>query len=97
LFLVLENPFSFGGGDRYYASATAPDPGCLAAVGGKVTGAIADLLNEYDPELERQVSRSFRQWNNVLRDQFRNEMGNDVNFGAHPHPIRCSQTLLPTR
>src|SRR3984893_1548836 len=51
--LVLESQFSFGGGDRYYGSSTAPDPATFRAVGGKITGTIADLLKEYDPELER--------------------------------------------
>jgi hypothetical protein len=69
---VLENPFSFGGGDRYYSSTTAPDPVNLAAICGKVTGAIADLLREYGPELERRILLSFRQWNNAFRDQLRN-------------------------
>jgi hypothetical protein len=60
--LMAETPFSFGGEHRYYGSRTAPDP---AADCSGATGEIAALLKEYDPELERRVSRSFRQWNNV--------------------------------
>jgi hypothetical protein len=84
---VLENPLSFGGGDRYYGSSTAPDQANFAAVGGKVTGTIAELLKEYDPELERRVSRSFRQWNNVLRDQLRNEMGLRLSIGDETQAV----------
>lgn len=87
LFGCWRTPFSFGGGDRYYGSFTAPDPANFAAVGGKVTGTIADLLKEYDPELERLVSRLFRQWNNVLRDQLRNEMGLRLSIGDETQAV----------
>jgi hypothetical protein len=71
---VTEKPFSFGGEHRYYGSRTA-------------TGEIAALLKEYDPELERRVSRSFRQWNNVLRDQLRNEMGLRLSIGDETQAV----------
>jgi hypothetical protein len=82
--LVTENPFSFGGEHRYYGSRTAPDP---TAANSGATGEIAALLKEYDPELERRVSRSFRQWNNVLRDQLRNEMGLRLSIGEETQAV----------
>ena len=81
---MLENPFSFGGGDRYYGSSTAPDP---TSTKSRATAEIAALLKEYDPELERRVSRSFRQWNNVLRDQLRNEMGLRLSIGDETQAV----------
>ena len=81
---MAENPFCFGGEQRYYGSRTAPDP---AAASGGATGEIAALLKEYDPELERRVSRSFRQWNNVLRDQLRNEMGLRLSIGDETQAV----------
>ncbi len=81
---MAENPFSFGGEHRYYGSRTAPDP---AAASSGATGEIAALLKEYDPELERRVSRSFRQWNNVLRDQLRNEMGLRLSIGDETQAV----------
>ena len=80
----MEDPFSFGGEYRYYGSSTAPDP---AAASNRATGEIAALLKEYDPELERRVSRSFRQWNNVLRDQLRNEMGLRLSIGDETQAV----------
>src|SRR5437660_929078 len=80
----METPFSFGGKHRYYSSSTAPDP---AAASNRATGEIAALLKEYDPELERRVSRSFRQWNNVLRDQLRNEMGLRLSIGDETQAV----------
>lgn len=79
---MLENPLSFGGGDRYYGSSNAPDQANFAAVGGKVTGTIAELLKEYDPELERRVSRSFRQWNNVLAINYGTKWASDSRLGT---------------
>ena len=81
---MAENPFSFGGEHRYYGSRTAPDP---AAATSGATGEIAALLKEYDPELELRVSRSFRQWNNVLRDQLRNEMGLRLSIGDETQAV----------
>jgi hypothetical protein len=81
---VTKNPFSFGGEHRYYGSRTAPDP---AAANSGAHGEIAALLKEYDPELERRVSRSFRQWNNVLRDQLRNEMGLRLSIGDETQAV----------
>jgi hypothetical protein len=81
---VVENPFSFGGEHRYYGSRSPPDP---AAPSSGATGEIAALLKEYDPELERRVSRSFRQWNNVLRDQLRNEMGLRLSIGDETQAV----------
>ena len=84
---MTENPFSFGSEDRYYGSPTAPDP---TSAKSRATAEIAALLKEYDPELERRVSRSFRQWNNVLRDQLRNEMGLRLSVGddSQAVPVR---------
>ena len=82
--LMMEDPFPFGGEHRYYGSSTAPDP---AAANNRATGEIAALLKEYDPELECRVSRSFRQWNNVLRDQLRNEMGLRLSIGDETQAV----------
>ena len=81
---MAENPFSFGGDHRYYGSSTAPDP---TSAKSRATAEIAALLTEYDPELERRVSRSFRQWNNVLRDQLRDEMGLRLSVGDESQAV----------
>jgi hypothetical protein len=78
------NPFSFGSEHRYYGSSAAPDP---TTASSRATAEIVALLKEYDPELERRVSRSFRQWNNVLRDQPRNEMGLRLSIGDETQAV----------
>src|SRR6478672_3034419 len=70
-----EIPEAFGLPSRQYSSTTAPDATRFAEAGGRTAANITALLKEYDPDLERRVFRAFKQWNNVVRDQLRNEMG----------------------
>lgn len=80
-------PSPFGSPARHYSSSTAPDAAKFAAGSGPSGDAIAALLKEYDPELQQRVFRSFRQWNNVLRDQLRNEMGFRLSIGEESQAV----------
>jgi hypothetical protein len=52
-------------------------------------------LNEHDPQLEQKIARAFRQWNNVIRDLLRNEMGLRLSIGdeAQAVPVRVEPGL----
>jgi hypothetical protein len=83
---------AFGSPQRYYSCATAPDLAQFVEGRGAADSQIARLLENYDPELESRVLRSFRQWNNVVRDQLRNEMGLRLSIGdeAQAIPVRVA-------
>lgn len=78
----------WGDDDHYYASITAPD--------GKEAGdkafldALKKLLDQHDRDLKQRVERAQRQWNLVLRDHLRNEMGLRLSAGEDSRavPIR---------
>ena len=92
----MTNSGSFGGSQRYYDGYPAP----VLSANDAASESISKLLNDYDPELKTRVSRSFRQWNNVLRDQLRNEMGFRLSIGDDTQaiPVRIADGLpLPFR
>lgn len=78
---------AFGAPFREHSSSTAPDEAKLAAAGGRPAANLAVLLREYDPDLERRVFRAFKQWNNVVRDQLRNEMGFRLSIGDESQSV----------
>lgn len=82
-----EIPEAFGLPSRQYSSTTAPDATRFAEAGGRTAANITALLKEYDPDLERRVFRSFKQWNNVIRDQLRNEMGFRLSIGEESQAV----------
>src|SRR5664279_2807833 len=82
-----ETPEAFGSPRRQYSATTAPDAAQFAAAGGRAAADITALLQEYDPELERRVFRTFKQWNNVVRDQLRNEMGFRLSIGEESQAV----------
>jgi hypothetical protein len=51
---------------------------------------VADLLHQYDAEMANKVRRTLKQWNNVIRDHLRNEMGLRLTVGneAQAVPLR---------
>ena len=85
---MLETPEAFGSPSRQYSSTTAPDAAKFAGAGGRTAANITALLKEYDPDLERRVFRSFKQWNNVVRDQLRNEMGSGFQLAKRARRFR---------
>ena len=47
----------------------------------KLSRQVAILLKEYDSEMADKVRRTLKQWNNVIRDHLRNEMGLRLTVG----------------
>ena len=89
------DPRPFGDHGRDYAANTIP----TAAAGGQVLNKqVIGFLREYDPELQFKVQRAFKQWNNVVRDYLRNEMGLRLTVGDETQaiPVRIVAGL-PTR
>jgi hypothetical protein len=78
---------SFGHPGRHYSSAhwAGTNEG-----DEKLCRQVANLLKEYDSEMADKVRRTLKQWNNVIRDHLRNEMGLRLTVGdeAQAIPIR---------
>lgn len=80
---------SFGHSDRHYASTSAPGGGATASE-TRLNEQVSGFLHAYDADLEKRVYRAFKQWNNVVRDHLRNEMGLRLSVGdeAQAVPVR---------
>ncbi|MGA7930784.1 MAG: hypothetical protein WCA20_32915 [Candidatus Sulfotelmatobacter sp.] len=80
-------PSSFGHPSRHYS---APHATRDCEGDQRLGSQVAKLLQEYDKELVDKVRRTLKQWNNVIRDQLRNEMGLRLTVGddAQAVPLR---------
>lgn len=65
---------SFGGKDRYY-SETHPEASQHNRQLSETEHNLKNALILIDPEIQERIERSFRQWNTIIREQLRNEMG----------------------
>src|SRR2546423_7147227 len=78
---------SFGHAGRHYSAAhwAGTNEG-----DERLNRQVANLLKEYDAEMADKVRRTLKQWNNVIRDHLRNEMGLRLTVGdeAQSIPIR---------
>lgn len=78
---------SFGHPSRHYSSGqmSAKHEGDT-----RLSQDVAKLLQDYDPEMAGKVRRTLKQWNNVIRDHLRNEMGLRLTVGDETQavPIR---------
>lgn len=77
----------FGSPQRYYSATSALNERDRTRHESATTAALAKLLKEFDPELEERVRQTFRQWNTVLRDQLRNEMGLRLSVGEDTQSV----------
>lgn len=78
---------SFGHPTRHYAS---PHAAGKCEGDRRLSQQVAALLQEHDPELANKVRRTLKQWNNVIRDHLRTEMGLRLTVGdeAQAVPLR---------
>jgi len=65
---------SFGGKERYYSAAPTDDSYRKNHL-SKTEEAIKAALLTIDPDIQHRIERTFRQWNTIIREQLRNEMG----------------------
>jgi hypothetical protein len=77
---------SFGHPDRYYSHRGPPEVAAERSY-RPVQKSIESLLFEHDPQLEQRVNRAFRQWNNVIRDLLRSEMGLRLSIGQETQAV----------
>ena len=79
--------FSFGHPNRHYSSLQMS---AKCEGDAKLSQNVAKVLQDYDPEMADKVRRTLKQWNNVIRDHLRNEMGLRLTVGdeAQAVPLR---------
>jgi hypothetical protein len=86
---------SFGHPSRHYSTAQMP---AQHEGDTKLSRRVTSLLQEYDPEMADKVRRTLKQWNNVIRDHLRNEMGLRLTVGdeAQAVPLRVVDGMPAT-
>lgn len=78
---------TFGGADKYY-SADAMESMRSAHFGSSpLDQQIQELLENHDPQLRSKVERSFKQWNNIIRDYLRTETGLRLTVGDETQAV----------
>jgi hypothetical protein len=87
---MVDDNLSFGNSGKYYASAFAGDQRLLGDDRSRESGFLQDLLKTHNPELRQRVERAFRQWNGIIRDYLRSEMGLRLTVGddAQAVPVK---------
>lgn len=64
---------SFGNPERYYSADNALTARSVPSGESREEGMIKKLLESYDRDLQNKVQRTFRQWNNIIREYLRSE------------------------
>lgn len=75
---------AFGHPQRHYSSHSPADVG---AGNQELNKQVARLLHERDAEMPNKVQRAFKQWNNIVRDHLRNEMGLRLTVGEETQAV----------
>lgn len=74
-------PPTWGAPDRYHAVDQLAANRDAKHAGTRTATELANLLNQYDPELRQRVERAFKQWNLIIRDYLRNETALRLSVG----------------
>ncbi len=78
-----KQPAPFGDHNHHYAAHSLPGNRKQSEEERKLEALLAD----FDPKLEERVSRTIRQWNNILRDYLRTEMAFRLTVGDDSESI----------
>jgi hypothetical protein len=85
----------FGDSQRYYAIAPTAQRSSKSPAQQVAEATITRLLSSYQQDWRERVTRTFKQWNNILRDYLRNETALRLTVGNEQQsvPVRVKDGL----
>lgn len=91
----MERQIVFGNDQRYYAVETPAHRSSKSSAQKQAEETIKPLLKRYNQDWQERVARTFKQWNNILRDYLRNETALRLTVGEEQQsvPVRIVDGL----